>query len=84
MRLAMRLVGDVARPAPIDQAGSASLPYVPAVVSNFQSDCAHAPLSVGTCSIDGFEYTRELDAFDVLNIPLRHGWLVDPEERGTV
>jgi len=31
------------------------------------------------CSVHDFEYTPECIVFDLLNIPLVHGWLVDPE-----
>jgi len=30
------------------------------------------------CSISHFEYTPECVVFDLLEIPLVHGWLVDP------
>jgi hypothetical protein len=36
------------------------------------------------CSIDAFEYTQELAAFDSLGILLVHGWLLDPEASKTV
>ncbi|XP_013793536.1 ubiquitin carboxyl-terminal hydrolase MINDY-2-like, partial [Limulus polyphemus] len=29
--------------------------------------------------VDHFEYTPELIVFDLLHIPLYHGWLVDPQ-----
>ena len=31
------------------------------------------------CSVSGFEFTRETGVFDILGIPLYHGWLVDPQ-----
>lgn len=31
-----------------------------------------------------FEYTPECIVFDLLDIPLYHGWLVDPQVRWTV
>lgn len=31
-----------------------------------------------------FEYTPECIIFDLLNIPLYHGWLVDPQSQETV
>eukprot|EP00730_Choanoeca_flexa_P003366 TRINITY_DN11383_c0_g1_i12.p1 TRINITY_DN11383_c0_g1~~TRINITY_DN11383_c0_g1_i12.p1 ORF type:complete len:489 (+),score=108.60 TRINITY_DN11383_c0_g1_i12:172-1638(+) len=31
-------------------------------------------------STDSFEFTPELAVFDLFHIPLRHGWLVDPQE----
>ncbi|KAL2902290.1 Ubiquitin carboxyl-terminal hydrolase MINDY-1 [Bienertia sinuspersici] len=34
-------------------------------------------------SIDDFEFTPECAIFDLLNIPLYHGWLVDPQDRET-
>lgn len=34
-------------------------------------------------SIFGFEATQELVMFDLLDISLVHGWLVDPEDRDT-
>ncbi|KAE9596804.1 putative MINDY deubiquitinase [Lupinus albus] len=30
--------------------------------------------------IDDFEFTRECAIFDLLDIPLCHGWIVDPQE----
>eukprot|EP00887_Chlorella_sp_A99_P005413 scaffold1.g5413.t1 len=30
--------------------------------------------------IQGFEYTNEITVFDLLGIPLVHGWLVDPQD----
>lgn len=32
-----------------------------------------------TCRIDDFEFTRECAIFDLLDIPLYHGWIVDPQ-----
>lgn len=29
--------------------------------------------------VTSFEYTRELTVFDLLRIPLYHGWLIDPQ-----
>jgi hypothetical protein len=31
-------------------------------------------------SVDKFEYTRECIIFDLLNIQLFHGWLIDPQD----
>lgn len=31
------------------------------------------------CRIDDFEFTRECAIFDLLDIPLYHGWIVDPQ-----
>ncbi|KAK9698644.1 hypothetical protein RND81_08G120300 [Saponaria officinalis] len=33
--------------------------------------------------IDDFEFTRECAIFDLLDIPLYHGWLVDPQDHDT-
>ncbi|GER30387.1 protein FAM63A [Striga asiatica] len=33
--------------------------------------------------IDDFEFTRECTIFDLLDIPLYHGWIVDPQDRET-
>ncbi|KAL3818133.1 hypothetical protein ACJIZ3_004038 [Penstemon smallii] len=33
--------------------------------------------------IDDFEFTRECAIFDLLDIPLYHGWIVDPQDRET-
>ncbi|KAE8055223.1 hypothetical protein FH972_012079 [Carpinus fangiana] len=33
--------------------------------------------------IDDFEFTRECAIFDLLDIPLYHGWIVDPQDNGT-
>ncbi|KAK3019782.1 hypothetical protein RJ639_003769 [Escallonia herrerae] len=34
--------------------------------------------------IDDFEFTRECAIFDLLDIPLYHGWIVDPQDVDTV
>jgi len=34
--------------------------------------------------VQDFEYTPECIIFDLLNIPLYHGWLVDPQSQETV
>lgn len=31
------------------------------------------------CRIDDFEFTPECAIFDLLDIPLYHGWIVDPQ-----
>ena len=31
-------------------------------------------------SVDKFEYTRECIIFDLLNIQLYHGWVIDPQD----
>lgn len=36
-------------------------------------------VNVKFSSISAFEYTPELIVFDLLQIPLYHGWLPDPE-----
>lgn len=33
----------------------------------------------GACRIDDFEFTPECAIFDLLDIPLYHGWIVDPQ-----
>ncbi|MCH82680.1 protein FAM63A, partial [Trifolium medium] len=33
--------------------------------------------------IDDFEFTPECAIFDLLNIPLYHGWIVDSQDHGT-
>lgn len=33
--------------------------------------------------IDDFEFTRECTIFDLLDIPLYHGWIVDPQDSDT-
>ena len=38
----------------------------------------------GKCSVDGFEYTPEMDVFDLVAVRLLHGWLVDIEDAETV
>ena len=30
-------------------------------------------------SVKGFEFTSEIVIFDLLNVPLYHGWLPDPQ-----
>ncbi len=32
------------------------------------------------CSPASFEFTREVQLFDLFRVPLVHGWLVDPQE----
>jgi hypothetical protein len=32
-------------------------------------------------SVDAFEYTTQLSVFEVLGIPIVHGWIVDPNDR---
>lgn len=34
--------------------------------------------------VDAFEYTQELDAFNMLDVSLYHGWLVDEEDHAVV
>ena len=36
------------------------------------------------CRVSDFEYTRECIVFDLLNIQLYHGWLVDPQDQAQV
>ena len=31
-------------------------------------------------SVSGFEFTREIGVFDLVGVPLFHGWLVDPQD----
>jgi len=33
-----------------------------------------------TSDVTGYEYTKQLNAFDLLNVELVHGWLIDPEQ----
>lgn len=33
--------------------------------------------------VTSFEYTRELDCFDSLSVPLYHGWIYDPQDQVT-
>lgn len=33
-----------------------------------------------TAGIDGYEYTAELTAFDMLRVKMVHGWLIDPQD----
>ncbi|KAL9246765.1 hypothetical protein vseg_020259 [Gypsophila vaccaria] len=35
------------------------------------------------CRVDDFEFTPECAIFDLLDIPLYHGWLVDPQDHDT-
>merc|ERR1711933_266243 len=35
---------------------------------------------MGTCGVTGYEYTKQLNAFDLFNVELVHGWLIDPEK----
>lgn len=32
-------------------------------------------------SVSGFEFTQELSIFDLLSVPLYHGWLPDPSDQ---
>ena len=36
-----------------------------------------------TQGIDGYEYTSQLTAFDLLRVKLVHGWLIDPQQEET-
>lgn len=36
--------------------------------------------SSSSYSVDKFEYTRECIIFDLLNIQLYHGWVIDPQD----
>lgn len=36
-------------------------------------------VNVGFTSIDAFEFTQETVIFDLLDVRLLHGWLVDPQ-----
>lgn len=39
----------------------------------------HNQDSLHGCRIDDFEFTPECAIFDLLDIPLYHGWIVDPQ-----
>ncbi|XP_039606328.1 ubiquitin carboxyl-terminal hydrolase MINDY-1 [Polypterus senegalus] len=41
-------------------------------------------VNVRFTGVSDFEYTPECIVFDLLNIPLYHGWLVDPQSQDTV
>ena len=41
-------------------------------------------VNVRFTGISDFEFTPELLIFDVLNINLYHGWLVDPQESSSI
>ncbi|CAG2053761.1 unnamed protein product, partial [Timema podura] len=41
-------------------------------------------VNVKFTGVQDFEYTPECIIFDLLNIPLYHGWLVDPQAQETV
>ena len=34
-------------------------------------------------SVESFEFTSESGVFDVFQVPLYHGWLVDPQDQPT-
>jgi hypothetical protein len=34
--------------------------------------------------VTDFEFTEELAAFDMLDVSLYHGWLIDPEDQEAV
>ncbi len=40
-------------------------------------------VNVKFCGVSKFEFTSELVIFDLLSIPLYHGWLVDPQQTET-
>lgn len=40
-------------------------------------------LNVKFTGVSDYEFTEEISVFDALDIPLVHGWLVDPQERAT-
>ena len=46
--------------------------------------CQMAQTDFCCCSVKDFEYTPECVVFDLLNIPLFHGWLVDSALPDTV
>ena len=31
-------------------------------------------------AVDAFEFTKDIEVFELLKVPLYHGWLVDPQE----
>lgn len=39
-------------------------------------------VNVRFTGVSDFEYTPECSVFDLLGVPLYHGWLVDPQVRG--
>ena len=41
--------------------------------------CTGVDVNVRFDSIRGFEYTEEIAVFDLFNIELVHGWLIDPQ-----
>lgn len=43
------------------------------------SSCGSDEIHVLFGRIDDFEFTRECAIFDLLDIPLYHGWIVDPQ-----
>lgn len=43
-------------------------------------DLVCANCFVGFLRVDAFEYTQELDAFNMLGVSLYHGWLVDEQD----
>ncbi|KAL4430888.1 hypothetical protein ABPG75_006144 [Micractinium tetrahymenae] len=45
--------------------------------------CTGIDVNLRFHDISGFEYTQETAVFDLLDIPLVHGWLVDPQDEPT-
>ena len=41
-------------------------------------------VNVRFTGVSDFEYTPECIIFDLLNIPLYHGWLMDPQQHDVV
>ena len=41
-------------------------------------------MNVRFTGVSDFEYTPECIIFDLLNIPLYHGWLMDPQQHDVV
>ena len=48
--------------------------YCCVVLAFFLCTCTY------TSSVSGFEFTSESGLFDLLDVQLYHGWLVDPQE----
>ena len=41
--------------------------------------CVCVCISVCVCSVSGFEFTCETGLFDLVGVPLYHGWVEDPQ-----
>jgi hypothetical protein len=66
--------------SPVEQQTELATQRIDSVISLLPTLQFGLDINIHYDKITGFEYTRELDAFDVLGVPLYHGWIVDPQD----